>query len=134
MTELHDPVLKRFIGQIRASKSIDFPALALSQGVNWFDDLRPLLKVEPAFKAAMQEALLEIKYSLLQGILEVAQEGKPRNGVFSEITYVNAIIKLIDSGVVLGMDKEEKPEEPADMNAIDDLLKRINRNDSKKND
>ena len=98
--------LIQFVNQVRALGSVDFPDVARGMGFNWFRDIKPELDKNPEFRALLEEVLGEIKYELYQCILKIGKDGKKRNGRDPEITYINAIIKHIDTGALLGKSTE----------------------------
>lgn len=117
--------LSDFVKQLIISQSLDFPSVARSQGLNWFKDLLPLLTTNLDFRASIEEALSDFKYALLNGIFQIAHDGKPRTGRVVEISYVKEIIKYIDSGALFGAVKEEKEPE-VDEETIQRHLARLN--------
>ncbi len=94
--------LEQFVAQVRALGTVDMPSVAAGMNVNWFRDVKPHLLTTPWFKESLLEAMEEIKFSLLQDLLNTGRNGKRRNGADPEISYINAIIKVIDGGGILG--------------------------------
>lgn len=94
--------IELFLEQVRVLKSLNFPSIARDCQLNWFRDLKPLLATETPFKGELQEILEEIKFDLYNAMLTTGRDGKRKNGASPEITYINAIIKHIDSGAVVG--------------------------------
>jgi hypothetical protein len=94
--------IAQFIGQLRELQSLDFPFVARAIGLNWFTDLAPLKDTHPTFRSLMEEYLQEVKFSLLQRVHRVGREGKRPGGGDAEVSHINAIIKFIDSGAILG--------------------------------
>lgn len=95
-------LLDQFVSQVTILESVDFPQIAFTMGLNWFKDLKPLLKTDTEFLQGMQEALETIKYKLYSKLLQVGIEGKGRRGATPEISYIKAIVQCIDSGMLLG--------------------------------
>lgn len=102
---LTDEQLHQFVEQVKNLGSINFPDVARGLSLNWFTEVRPHLKTNATFLAAMQEALETLKYELYDCLLRTGRDGKKKNGRDPEITYINAVIKHIDSGALLGLDK-----------------------------
>ena len=100
--------LKEFIDQVKNLQSINFPSIAEKMSLDWFTDIKPRLDTDPWFKEALAVALERIKFELYDGLLTVGKEGKRAGRGSPEITYVNAIIKHIDSGALLGAVVDEK--------------------------
>ena len=92
--------LEKFVQQVRAGRSVEFPSVARSVGLNWFKDVKPLLETNPIFYEALQEVLEEMKYELYQCLLKTGRDGK--SGRPPEIAYIKEVIKFIDSGAILG--------------------------------
>jgi hypothetical protein len=97
--------LAQFIAQFRSLQSLNFPYIAstLTPPANWFHDIKPHLRSNVAFLSAMQEVLEEIKFTLLQKLLQVGRDGKKYQGPSPEPTHIKAIIQMIDSGALLGI-------------------------------
>lgn len=99
--------LEKFIAQCLAAKSLDFPDVAYTIGLSWSRDVKPELK-EPWFREAMEEMLEKFKYSLVQKIHTIASKGVLNGGPPPAVAHIKELIKLIDSGVLLGsVDTEE---------------------------
>lgn len=90
-----------FMNQCRASGEINFPRIAHKLRLNW-TKLKGELDSSPEFKMEMEEYLEELKFDLLQKVLEVGLVGKVRGGGSPELSYVNAILRHIDGGGILG--------------------------------
>lgn len=105
--------LEQFATQVDLLKTLNFPNVALSLGLNWFADVKPALKEEKWFYQKMCEVLEAIKYDLYDKALTPARTGKSADGS-PEISYINAIVKYIDSGQLLGITGlevgDEKPQ------------------------
>lgn len=116
--------LSDFVKQVRAAQTVNLPAVARSLNMDWFREVRPELARNPQFLGAMQEVMEEIKYELMQKVLDVGLNGKRRTGKDPEISYVRAIIQFIDSGAPLGQIVDMAgPENNVDMERH---LKRLN--------
>ena len=120
-----------FCKNIQSSKCINFPKLARGMGLDYFADIEPMLSQDTDFAHALRSALKEIKFDLMDKVLEVAKDGKALNGPTPELSYVNAIIKHIDSDSIISeMKEEEKPQEAQGMTAeqMNEHLKRLGLN------
>lgn len=98
--------LEEFINTVRVQGSIDFPSIARKMQLKWHKDLLPIVDTDADFRGQLEDVLSEIKYDLLNRLLSTARNGK-QPGSNSDISYVNAMIKHIDSGAVLGGAREE---------------------------
>lgn len=96
--------LDKFLNQVRALQDIHFPDAAKLVGLNYHKDIKPELEKRGWFYVKMLEVLEEIKFHLLGKLLKTAKLGR---GVDApDPTSINAIIKLIDSGALLGIKPE----------------------------
>ena len=106
-SQLESMSTERFVHQVRSSRSIDFPSIARSLDLDWFTDIKPKINTDPLFASNLRKVLEELRYELMQKILDVGMNGKKGTGRDPEITYINAIIKHIDSGALLGESTED---------------------------
>lgn len=98
---------KLFISQVRAAKSINFPLVAKELGLNWFKELKPLLKSDKEFLSGLEETIEEIRYHLLSLVFKAANDGKQGVGKDPDVHTINAAIKHIDSGALLGIASDD---------------------------
>lgn len=114
MTTPTSTQIKQFVTQVKASGKINFPVVAHSMNMDWFRDFYPLLEDKNGeLYLLLSDALMSIKYELLDKLLISARDGKMRGGRTIEPSYIKAMIQYIDSGVLLGkadfnMDKDEE--------------------------
>lgn len=103
-----------FLSKVREGVSINFPAIARQIGSNWFKEIKPELAKDANKRMSLEEVIEEIRYTLLQEALEVARLGKGDDGRTPELSYINAVIKQIDSGTLLNLSGPIAPIESAD--------------------
>lgn len=109
MKKLSDPELRQFLDQALILHEVNFPVLAAKLNFNWFKQIKPRLK-EPWFKSEMEETLECIKFELISKIHTVATKGSKPGEVPPSSAHLKEMIKLIDSGALLGRAMEEKQE------------------------
>lgn len=124
--------LLKFVNQVRVEGSIDMFGVAEKLGYNWFRQVKPRIKTDLWFREALQEALEAIKFELYQGLLRVGRDGRIR-GSNPEITYINSVIRHIDSGSILGVSEEDMGQQP-DKDETEAHLKRLGILDSESKD
>jgi hypothetical protein len=114
---------RHFIAQCLASQSIDFPDVAYTQKLSWSRDLKPLLS-EPWFREEMEEMLEKVKFKLANQSYQAAVNPKP-GAIPPPVAHMKEMMKLIDSGVLLGA--PEKEEEASEVNPEEERrhLKRL---------
>lgn len=100
--------LEKFVTQVKLLHTIDFPRVAEQLGLDWHNDLYPRLKVDMEFRAKLECYLQSLKFMLLDKVLISGIQGKKGYGQDPETSYINAIIKHIDSGSLLGEIPEEE--------------------------
>lgn len=110
----------KFLKQLRVTQSIGFPHVARAAGLD-FAEVHKLMRTDPAFVDAINLVLQEIKYDLLDKLLEVARSGKSQYGSKPDAAAIKAVIAAIDSGVLTGSVGESGPSEDGD----GDLMKRL---------
>ena len=110
----------KFLKQLRVTQSIGFPHVARAAGLD-FAEVHKLMRTDPAFVDAINLVLQEIKYDLLDKLLEVARSGKSQYGSKPDAAAIKAVIAAIDSGVLTGSVGESGPSEGGD----GDLMKRL---------
>lgn len=94
--------MQSFCTQVAAIGSVNFPALARGMGLNWFKDIQPLIESNPAFAELLKDTLNEMRFQLLQRLCEAALNGKLRSGPPVDAGAIKEMVKLIDSGAILG--------------------------------
>jgi hypothetical protein len=92
-------LLDQFVEKIETELSVNFPDIARRIGADFKKDILPVLEADPAYKDRVNSALLTIRYTLADSLIQRAQ-GRIRRGV--DATTVSHAIKLIDSGVLIG--------------------------------
>lgn len=110
----------RFLKQLRVTQSIGFPHVARAAGLD-FAEVHKLMRTDPAFVDSINLVLQEIKYDLLDKLLEVARSGKSQYGSKPDAAAIKAVIAAIDSGVLTGSVGDAGPSEDGD----GDLMKRL---------
>lgn len=110
----------KFIIQLRLTQSIGFPYVARAAGLD-FAEVHKLMRTDPAFVDSINLVLQEIKYDLLDKLLEVARSGKSQYGSKPDAAAIKAVIAAIDSGVLTGSVGDSGPSEDGD----GDLMKRL---------
>ncbi len=104
-------VLDRFIQQCLKLESVDFPDVAYTLNLSWTKELKPAFK-ECWGKEAMEEMLEKMKFKLVNRLYVAAVKGAPIGKVPPPAVHIKEMIKLIDSGVLLGGGSEEEAEKP----------------------
>ena len=112
MTIGNDKVVE-FLNSVLALTSIDFPAVAKSVGINWFE-LKDAFITNAVYMHSFDNAMEELRYKLLDKILLVGRDGKKGMGKDAELSYLKAIIQLIDEGLLVKKAKEEKKDVPVE--------------------
>lgn len=105
---------QKFVDRVRLEKAVDFPRIARDVGLTFSVHLLPKLKVEGPLRTAVKEALVELKYELLQLSLSVAKVGRKTYGASPDPASIKMIVGLIDSGALLG-EAQEAPEDDSNM-------------------
>lgn len=127
MKQLSQKELRTFIERVRSEpteKKINLPHIARMLGYDYAKQVEPKLKEDADFRSELNSVFQELKFELYENLLKGATQGKPRNRPSPEITYINAIIKYIDSGAITGVVKDE-PGPEADVGKIDEHRKRL---------
>jgi len=120
MVTNEDSVKGRFLKQLRITQSIGFPQVARKAGLD-FADIHHLMRTDAGFVDEINLVLQEIKYDLLDKLLEVARSGKSQYGSKPDAASIKAVIAAIDSGVLTGSVGESGPGEDGE----EDLMKRL---------
>lgn len=125
----------RFIALIRSSKNVYLAQVAKEADLDWYGEVQPELESNAEFKTEVHRAILEIKAFLLNKVVDVALNGRAKHGRVPELSFINAAIKLIDSGVILGEkmkdDILQNPTTPSE-EEIEERLKRMNLHEESK--
>lgn len=100
---------ENFIAQCKRMKTLNFPSVAIGLNLNWHKDLKPLIGKDERFTNGMREVGEEIKYELMNTLLEIATKGK-LPGRSPEIGAIRTMISIIDDGF-LGKVKDKEEEE-----------------------
>lgn len=104
--------VNEFLNSVLALASIDFPAVARTVGLEW-----PALKSElisnETYNQAFDNAMEEIRYKLLDKILLTGRDGKKGMGKDPELSYLRAVIQMIDDGLLVRREKAA-PTPPAE--------------------
>jgi len=103
MKKLKARDLQAFCDTLSQSKSINLPMVAATLGLDFFKQIKPEIESNDEFRESLGRTLEILKYELSQRLLEAALNGRPKNRPAPEISYINAIIKIIDSGTLLGV-------------------------------
>jgi hypothetical protein len=111
--KLTDAELRSFLSQVLAAESVFFPQLAIKLGFNWFKQIKPRLS-DAWFREEFDETLEVVKFSLIQRMHETALKGTLPGKVPPAAVHIKEMIKLIDSGALLGRARVEKEESTFD--------------------
>ena len=97
--------------------TINFSLVARNIGMSWTKDLKPLLGVDESFTEDFREVLEEMKHEVMDSAFKVARDGRPRNAFTTDLAFINAFIKWVDSGALAGIasvadivEEEKEPE------------------------
>ena len=121
MKKLTEAELRSFLSQVLAAETVFFPQLAIKMGFNWFKQIKPRLQ-ESWFRDEFDETLEVVKFSLIQRMHETALKGTLPGKVPPAAVHIKEMIKLIDSGALLGRARAEK--EGSDFNPEQEALHR----------
>lgn len=128
--------MQKFCTQVAAMGNINLPAIARGMGLSWFKDIQPVIESNPEFGEMLKNTLNEMRFELLQRLCEAALNGKLRSGPPVDAGAIKEMVKLIDSGAILGSVGEGGlgKREP-NASDINEHLKRLNLgvDDDKKN-
>lgn len=119
--------LERFLLQVEAGGSINLPLIARQMGLNWRLQVQPALVSDAWFSDGLKAILEEHRYKMLDAVMQVAINGKKHQGKDPELSFIQAAIKFIDKGVMLGPEKE-KAQEPEPSEDDEELRKRMGLN------
>lgn len=89
-----------FLNQVRTTKSVDFPEAARKVRLDYFKDIEPYLLISE-FRVRVEEVIKEIRFELVNRALSVGLNGKADDGLTPDLSYINAVIKHLDSGILL---------------------------------
>lgn len=112
--EVGKDTLTKFIQQCLKLESVDFHDIAYSMNMSWTRDFKPLLQ-EPWAKEALEDMLEKMKFKLINRLYTAAVKGVPAGKVPPPAAHIKEMIKIIDSGLLLGKQEsgEEGAKEPA---------------------
>lgn len=112
-----------FLKQIKLTESIDFPSIAILVKSDWFKELKPEVEKDPAFKKELEQILEGYRYSMLQKVFNIALNGKTAGyGKNPELSHVREVVKLIDSGIILGKVESESEGGSSQDNSLMDMI------------
>jgi len=111
--KLNEAQLKEFVRQCRVAKTLDFPTVANGQGWNWRTEIKPRLDDPKVawFRGEMEDFLEDMRYKLVHALHSAAIGAAPKGAMIPSAASINSMLKMIDSGILLGAVKEEKPAE-----------------------
>lgn len=109
----------RFLEQIRIGKILHLPRVAESVGLSWYKEIKPKIHADPEFQEAFLEVLEELKFELYDKAFQIALNGKSENVPNPELSYIKAVIELMDT--ILKEDKGKETQVESD----DTLLSRL---------
>jgi len=112
--------LKSFIEMLRGSGSLNLPFIAAKAGLDYGKDIAPLLESDAEFRSAIQVYFDELRFQLLDSILDAA-----RSGVQVNVNAAKTMIAMIKKNEILGEDSSEKNTEQ-----VRDILAKILGKDS----
>lgn len=125
---MDDKQFQLFVEEVRSTGRVDLASAAANVGLNWFRDIKPLILKDENKRAILEEILEGFRLELLQNIMENARNGKQSKLGGPDLASINAMIKHIDTGSILGIikQKEEDLQEPElGGEALIDHLKRL---------
>lgn len=110
-----DAKLKSYLSKLKGSGSLNLPLVAAQCNLDYGKDIAPVLESDAEFRGAIQVYFDELRFQLLDSILDAA-----RSGVQVNVNAAKTMIGIIKKNEILGPEQSSQGQEE-----IKDILAKI---------